>query len=49
MVEGMPAEPWVLRGYQEARLREFRELLPVTAMGTPEPKRLIQDSPLSKR
>jgi len=23
MVEGMLAEPWHLRGYQEARLREF--------------------------
>jgi hypothetical protein len=28
MVEGMLAEPWLLRGYQEARLREFLELLP---------------------
>jgi hypothetical protein len=28
MVEGMLAEPWVLRGYQETRLREFLELLP---------------------
>ena len=36
MVEGMLAEPRVLRGYQEARLREFLELLPLTAMGTPE-------------
>ena len=27
MVEGMLAEPWVLRGYQENRLREFLELL----------------------
>ena len=27
MVEGMLAEPWVLRGYQEARLREFLGLL----------------------
>jgi hypothetical protein len=33
MVEGMLAEPWMLRGYQEARLREFLELLPVTAIG----------------
>ena len=31
MVEGMLAEPWFLRGYQENRLREFLELLPVTA------------------
>jgi hypothetical protein len=31
MVEGMLAEPWVLRGYQEARLREFLALLPVSA------------------
>jgi hypothetical protein len=28
MVEGMLAEPWVLRGYQEVRLREFLGLLP---------------------
>jgi hypothetical protein len=28
MVEGMLAEPWLLRGYQESRLREFLELLP---------------------
>jgi hypothetical protein len=28
MAEGMLAEPWVLRGYQENRLREFLELLP---------------------
>ncbi len=27
MVEGMLAEPWHLRGYQETRLREFLELL----------------------
>lgn len=35
MVEGMLAEPWLLRGYQENRLREFLELLPVsqTAQG----------------
>ena len=31
MVEGMLAEPWVLRGYQEARLREFLALLPLPA------------------
>jgi hypothetical protein len=31
MVEGMLAEPWLLRGYQEARLREFLELLPLPA------------------
>jgi hypothetical protein len=30
MVEGILAEPWLLRGYQEARLREFLELLPNT-------------------
>jgi hypothetical protein len=29
MIEGMLAEPRRLRGYQERRLREFRELLPV--------------------
>lgn len=28
MVEGMLAEPWLLRGYQEIRLREFLDLLP---------------------
>jgi len=28
MVEGMLAEPWLLRGHQEARLREFLALLP---------------------
>ena len=28
LVEGMLAEPWLLRGYQETRLREFLELLP---------------------
>ena len=27
MIEGMLAEPWHLKGYQEARLREFRRLL----------------------
>jgi hypothetical protein len=31
MVEGMLAEPWVLRFNQEARLREFLELLSVPA------------------
>jgi hypothetical protein len=29
MIEGMLAEPWHLRGYQEARLREFLDLLRV--------------------
>jgi hypothetical protein len=28
MVQGMLAEPWLLRGYQEDRLREFLELMP---------------------
>ena len=27
MIEGMLAEPWHLRGYQETRLREFLELV----------------------
>jgi hypothetical protein len=27
MVEGMLAEPWHLRGYQETRLREFLEVV----------------------
>jgi hypothetical protein len=30
MVEGMLAEPWVLRGYQEIRLHEFLDLLPAS-------------------
>jgi hypothetical protein len=34
MVEGMLAEPWLLRGYQEARLHEFLELLPGPAQST---------------
>jgi hypothetical protein len=29
MTEGMLAEPWHLKGYQEARLREFLELIQV--------------------
>ena len=29
MVEGMLAEPWHLKGYQEGRLREFLELVPI--------------------
>ena len=29
MVEGMLAEPWHLKGYQESRLREFLELVQV--------------------
>jgi hypothetical protein len=28
MVEGMLAEPWHLKGYQETRLREFLDLIP---------------------
>jgi hypothetical protein len=27
MIEGMLAEPWHLKGYQEARLRDFQRLL----------------------
>lgn len=27
LIEGMLAEPWHLRGYQENRLREFLQLL----------------------
>ncbi len=27
LVEGMLAEPWHLKGYQESRLREFLELV----------------------
>jgi hypothetical protein len=30
LVEGMLAEPWVLRGHQETRLREFLDLLHAT-------------------
>ena len=33
MVEGMLAEPWVLRGHQEVRLREFLELLAKANLG----------------
>ena len=29
MVEGMLAEPWHLKGYQEGRLREFLDLVPI--------------------
>ena len=47
MVEGMLAEPWVLRGYQEARLSEFLALLSVTATATRE--RETVDPPLSQR
>jgi len=28
MIEGMLAEPWHLKGYQEFRLREFLDLMP---------------------
>jgi hypothetical protein len=28
MIEGMLAEPWHLRGYQEFRLREFLAVIP---------------------
>jgi hypothetical protein len=43
MVEGMLAEPWFLRGYQENRLREFLELLPVTNMAqAPAPRRPLK-------
>jgi hypothetical protein len=28
MIEGMLAEPWYLRGYQELRLREFLAVIP---------------------
>ena len=31
MIEGMLAEPWVLRGHQETRLREFLDLLRASA------------------
>jgi hypothetical protein len=27
MIDGMLAEPWHLRGYQEKRLREFLDLM----------------------
>ena len=35
MVEGMLAEPWHLRGYQEVRLREFLQLVPVQIPQSP--------------
>jgi hypothetical protein len=31
MVEGMLAEPWHLKGYQEIRLREFMQMLPASS------------------
>jgi hypothetical protein len=43
----MLAEPWVLRGHQEARLNEFLELLSITATGTPETE--TAHPPLSQR
>jgi hypothetical protein len=49
MVEGMLAEPWVLRGYQEARLNEFLELLSVTATGRPETEAADPGLPASRR
>ena len=33
MIEGMLQEPTLLRGYQESRLREFLDLLPVQGSG----------------
>jgi len=33
MIEGMLAEPWHLRGYQEHRLREFLEIVQVDRGG----------------
>jgi hypothetical protein len=40
MVEGMLAEPWVLRGYQQARLQEFLDLLPGPMQSPPRPPSL---------
>jgi len=37
MVEGMLAEPWHLRGYQEARLRQFLELVQIGQGGMSGP------------
>lgn len=34
MVEGMLAEPWLLKGHQETRLREFLELMNIS-FGSP--------------
>lgn len=34
MIDGMLAEPWHLRGYQENRLREFLELMPHDQSGS---------------
>ena len=36
MVEGMLAEPWHLRGYQEGRLREFLAILQLQRGGLVE-------------
>jgi hypothetical protein len=38
MVEGMLAEPWHLRGYQEARLRQFLELMQLGHGRAPTPQ-----------
>jgi hypothetical protein len=34
LIEGMLAEPWHLRGYQEVRLREFLEMIEPHRGGT---------------
>ena len=48
MVEGMLAEPWVLRGNQEVRLREFLELLPVPSSVTAVDTRPARDAQLRR-
>jgi len=48
MVEGMLAEPWVLRGNQEVRLREFLELLPVPPSVTAVDTRAARDAQLRR-
>lgn len=37
MIEGMLAEPWHLRGYQEKRLREFLASMPVAQREPEQP------------
>jgi hypothetical protein len=43
MIEGMLAEPWQLRGYQEHRLRDFQELLQLSQGGATTDRRRAID------
>lgn len=50
MIEGMLAEPWHLRGYQEDRLREFLMLMPVAQqdIGVPDPSVEVSTSSMAR-